>query len=280
MYRSVESVQADTQSLLLHDLPTVDASRQLGQSIQETVSELRGFLLLVGSEEQVESYRGEVLSKTDLVDIQLISLESLISSQQYQVINDEWSTIKATSADILAISHTDENLPAHSLFINEAAPIAEVALDQLQGLINDEAGKTEGGERKRLFKLYADGYNSLANALAALRDYLQYGAQDYLDKYVDLMKFHDQVVTQIGYKQSFMSDSDQSLWSLFNEMKALYVPLAKQVIEIRQSDGWNRSNSLMSDTLLPAINVVQNELNGIVSAQQQKSVIDRTKYPQ
>lgn len=271
VYRSVESVQADTQSLLLHDLPTVDASRQLGQSIQETVSELRGFLLLVGSEEQVESYRGEVLSKTDLVDIQLISLESLISSQQYQVINDEWSTIKATSADILAISHTDENLPAHSLFINEAAPIAEVALDQLQGLINDEAGKTEGGERKRLFKLYADGYNSLANALAALRDYLQYGVQDYLEKYADLMKFHDQVVTQIGYKQSFMSDSDQSLWSLFNEMKALYVPLAKQVIEIRQSDGWNRSNSLMSDTLLPAINVVQNELNGIVSAQQQKA---------
>lgn len=119
VYRSVESVQADTQSLLLHDLPTVDASRQLGQSIQETVSELRGFLLLVGSEEQVESYRGEVLSKIDLVDIQLISLESLISSQQYQVINDEWSTIKATSADILAISHTDENLPAHSLFRSE-----------------------------------------------------------------------------------------------------------------------------------------------------------------
>ncbi len=271
VYRSIESVQKDTQSLLMHDLPTVDASRQLGQSLQKTVSELRGFLLLVGSEEQVESYHAEVLSHIDYVDVQLISLESLISAQQYQIVNDEWSIIKAAATDILTLSHTDDNLPAHSLFINEAAPIAEVALDQLQGLINDEAGNAEGGERKRLFKLYADGYNSLANALAALRDYLQYGAQDYLDKYSDLMKFHQQVVEQIDDKTVFMSSSDQSLWSLFNEMKALYMPIAQQVIELRQSAGWNRSNNLMSETLLPAMSAVQMELNAIVNAQQQKA---------
>ncbi|MGR5346334.1 HAMP domain-containing methyl-accepting chemotaxis protein [Vibrio mediterranei] len=272
VYRSVQGLQTETQSLLLNDLPTVDASRQFGQSLQTTVSELRGYLLLVGSEEQVNQHQSQVLGHIDNVDVQLISLESLITAEQYQTISESWTAIRATASEILSLGHSDENLPAHTLFINEAAPIAEVALDQLQGLINDEAGRTEGGDRKRLFKLYADAYNSLANALASLRDYLQYGASDYLDKYHDLMKHHQNVVTQIGYKLDYLSDSDQSLWSLFNEMKSLYVPLANQVIELRQSDNWNQSNRLMAESLLPAIKQVQDELNAIVSFQQQNAL--------
>lgn len=271
VYRSVDGLQSQTHSLLQYDLPTVDASRQLGQSLQTTVSELRGHMLLVGSEEQVEQSKASVLQHMDGVDIQLLSLEGLLSDQSYQEINDSWNSIKESANQILDIAQTNENLPAHALFINEAAPIAEVALDQLQGLINDEAGRPEGGERKRLFKLYADAYNSLANALAAQRDYLQYGNQDYLDKYNDFLKAHAKVVEQIGYKTDLLSSSDQSLWSLFNEMKSLYTPLATQVIELRQSPNWNESNYLMSSALLPAIDTVQTELNSIVSTQQQKA---------
>lgn len=228
-------------------------------------------MLLVGSEEQVEQSKASVLQHMDGVDIQLLSLEGLLSDQSYQAINDSWSSIKESANQILDIAQTNENLPAHALFINEAAPIAEVALDQLQGLINDEAGRSEGGERKHLFKLYADAYNSLANALAAQRDYLQYGNQDYLEKYNDFIKAHAKVVEQIGYKTDLLSSSDQSLWSLFNEMKSLYTPLAAQVIELRQSPNWNESNYLMASTLLPAIDTVQTELNSIVSTQQQKA---------
>ncbi|MGR5092388.1 HAMP domain-containing methyl-accepting chemotaxis protein [Vibrio maritimus] len=271
VYRSVDGLQSQTHSLLQYDLPTVDASRQLGQSLQTTVSELRGHMLLVGSEEQVEQSKASVLQHMDGVDIQLLSLEGLLSDQSYQAINDSWSSIKESANQILDIAQTNENLPAHALFINEAAPIAEVALDQLQGLINDEAGRSEGGERKHLFKLYADAYNSLANALAAQRDYLQYGNQDYLEKYNDFIKAHAKVVEQIGYKTDLLSSSDQSLWSLFNEMKSLYTPLAAQVIELRQSPNWNESNYLMASALLPAIDAVQTELNSIVSTQQQKA---------
>ncbi|USD62559.1 methyl-accepting chemotaxis protein [Vibrio sp. SCSIO 43140] len=271
VYRSVDGLQSQTHSLLQYDLPTVDASRQLGQSLQTTVSELRGHMLLVGSEEQVEQSKASVLQHMDGVDIQLLSLEGLLSDQSYQAINDSWSSITESANQILDIAQTNENLPAHALFINEAAPIAEVALDQLQGLINDEAGRSEGGERKHLFKLYADAYNSLANALAAQRDYLQYGNQDYLEKYNDFIKAHAKVVEQIGYKTDLLSSSDQSLWSLFNEMKSLYMPLAAQVIELRQSPNWNESNYLMASALLPAIDAVQTELNSIVSTQQQKA---------
>ncbi|MFA0087482.1 methyl-accepting chemotaxis protein [Vibrio sp. 10N.261.51.F12] len=268
VYRSITQVQDQTRSLLQYDLPTVDASRQVGQSLQATVSLLRGYMLLNSSEAERESGQQLVLNAFDTTDIQLISLESLISVPHYNGLDESWSEIKSTAQEILTLSHSDDNLPAHSMFMNEAAPIAEVALDQLQGLINDEAGRSEGGERKRLFKLYADGYTSLANALAALRDYLQYGQQDYLEKYNDLMKYHKQVVKEIASKTALLSASDQSLWSLFNEMKALYFPLADQVIKIRQSSDWDQASYLMTASLIPTVDNMQTRLDTIVSEQQ------------
>jgi methyl-accepting chemotaxis protein len=269
VFRSVNQVQSQTTNLIQNDLPTVDASRHLGQSLQSMVSSLRGFMLTMGNEEYVAAYRSEVSQLIDAADIRFISLESLVDAEKYAELTELWDTIKYDAGEVLELGHTDEDLPAHELFINEAAPIAEVALDQLQGLINDEASRSEGGERKRLFKLYADGYTTLANALASLRDYLQYGQQDYLNKYNDFMKSHQNVVKEIGSMESLLSDSDESLWSLFKEMQALYLPLANQVVSLRQSSQWNQTNFIMDISLVPSLKEMESQLNDIVVTQQQ-----------
>ncbi|MEF1211396.1 methyl-accepting chemotaxis protein, partial [Vibrio alginolyticus] len=193
------------------------------------------------------------------------------SEQDFQAIQSQWDAVKVSLNKLIELSHSDENLPAHNLFINEAAPIAEVALDQLQSLINEESGNPFGGDRKRLFKVYADSYTSLANALSALRDFLLYGQQEHLDKYHDLIKYHNQSVAEIDSKLDRLTDNDQSLWSLFKEMQQLYFPLAEQVIALRQSPEWNESNLLMANELLPAADALDQSLETIVLAQQSRA---------
>ncbi|WP_050926257.1 methyl-accepting chemotaxis protein, partial [Vibrio harveyi] len=204
-------------------------------------------------------------------DESLPTLQALISEQDFQAIQSQWDAVKVSLNKLIELSHSDENLPAHNLFINEAAPIAEVALDQLQSLINEESGNPFGGDRKRLFKVYADSYTSLANALSALRDFLLYGQQDHLDKYHDLIKYHNQSVAEIDSKLDRLTDNDQSLWSLFKEMQQLYFPLAEQVIALRQSPEWNESNLLMANELLPAADALDQSLETIVLAQQSRA---------
>ncbi|HHF0534637.1 TPA: methyl-accepting chemotaxis protein [Vibrio alginolyticus] len=270
-YRNVTTVEQYASSLLKSDLPTVDTSRGIQQSVQASLSSIRAYMLLGGDEEASAVLSEDVRNIMASTDESLPTLQALISEQDFQAIQNQWDAVKVSLNKLIELSHSDENLPAHNLFINEAAPIAEVALDQLQSLINEESGNPFGGDRKRLFKVYADSYTSLANALSALRDFLLYGQQDHLDKYHDLIKYHNQSVAEIDSKLDRLTDNDQSLWSLFKEMQQLYFPLAEQVIALRQSPEWNESNLLMANELLPAADALDQSLETIVLAQQSRA---------
>ncbi|USD52143.1 methyl-accepting chemotaxis protein [Vibrio sp. SCSIO 43153] len=270
-YRNVTTVEQYASSLLKSDLPTVDISRGIQQSVQASLSSIRAYMLLGGDEQQSMHLSEDMRNIMASTDESLPTLQALISQQDFQAVQSQWDTVKESLNELLELSHSDENLPAHNLFINEAAPIAEVALDQLQNLINEESGNPFGGDRKRLFKVYADSYTSLANALSALRDFLLYGKQSYLDKYQDLIKYHNQSVAEIDSKLDRLTDNDQSLWSLFKEMQQLYFPLAEQVIALRQSAEWNESNLLMANELLPAADALDQSLETIVLAQQNRA---------
>ncbi|HCZ9259917.1 TPA: methyl-accepting chemotaxis protein [Vibrio alginolyticus] len=270
-YRNVTTVEQYASSLLKSDLPTVDTSRGIQQSVQASLSSIRAYMLLGGDEEASARLSEDVRNIMASTDESLPTLQALISEQDFQAIQTQWDAVKVSLNKLIELSHSDENLPAHNLFINEAAPIAEVALDQLQSLINEESGNPFGGDRTRLFKVYADSYTSLANALSALRDFLLYGQQDHLDKYHDLIKYHNQSVAEIDSKLDRLTDNDQSLWSLFKEMQQLYFPLAEQVIALRQSPEWNESNLLMANELLPAADALDQSLETIVLAQQSRA---------
>ncbi|EKK7177641.1 MULTISPECIES: HAMP domain-containing methyl-accepting chemotaxis protein [Vibrio] len=270
-YRNVTTVEQYASSLLKSDLPTVDTSRGIQQSVQASLSSIRAYMLLGGNEEASARLSEDVRNIMASTDESLPTLQALISEQDFQAIQTQWDAVKVSLNKLIELSHSDENLPAHNLFINEAAPIAEVALDQLQSLINEESGNPFGGDRKRLFKVYADSYTSLANALSALRDFLLYGQRDHLDKYHDLIKYHNQSVAEIDSKLDRLTDNDQSLWSLFKEMQQLYFPLAEQVIALRQSPEWNESNLLMANELLPAADALDQSLETLVLAQQSRA---------
>lgn len=271
IYQSISQVERRTQSLLSSDLPTVDTGRSVQQSLQATVSTVRAYMLLGADDVIGEQQKLALQARIKQVDESLPKLESLLVQQDYQKILHQWQVVKTSVQEISELSHSDENLPAHSLFLNEAAPIAEVALDQIQGLINDEASNKEGGERKRIFRLYADSYTSLANALASMRDFLQYGKQAHLDKYRDFLNAHDKYVAEIEDKKALLSDSDQGLWDLFKEMQQLYLPLAEQVIVQRKAPTWNAANQKMSAELIPSVERLNTTLEDLIVQQQQQA---------
>lgn len=268
LYNLVSQVETNANSLLNVDLPTVDASRSLQQSVQASMSSVRAYMLLGANENTAAELQSELAKTIASVDVLLPTLQAHLTSENYDQINRQWKSLVNAQSEIMRISHTEDNLPAHTLLLNEAAPIAEVALDQLQGLLNEEENNPFGGDRKRLIKVYADSYNSLANSLSVLRDFLLYGEQEYSDKYNDLIISHKKSVAEINAKIDRLSESDVNLWRLFEEMQKMYLPLADQVIALRQAPDWNNANFMMTNNVIPIATQLELSLEKIVQNQQ------------
>ncbi|MGI3027156.1 MCP four helix bundle domain-containing protein, partial [Vibrio cholerae] len=95
-YRSVSVLERHTQSLLNSDLPTVDTSRGIQQSIQATLSSVRAYMLLGSDEAAGETLKQQLNSIIAQTDESLPVLETLIAEQDYQTVVQQWGEVKAS----------------------------------------------------------------------------------------------------------------------------------------------------------------------------------------
>ena len=122
-YRNVSVLETHTNSLLQSDLPTVDTSRAIQQSIQATLSTVRAYMLLGSDEQTGENLKTKINTIISQTDESLPVLETLIQQQDYQNVVMHWNEVKASVNKIVEMTHTPENLPAHNLFTSEAAQL-------------------------------------------------------------------------------------------------------------------------------------------------------------
>ncbi|KDM89626.1 methyl-accepting chemotaxis protein [Photobacterium galatheae] len=271
LYFQITKVENHASSLLSVDLPTVDASRSIQQNAEFSVSSLRAYMLAADETRQAK-YRQQLDDAFVKVDAELVRLQSHVTQAQFEQVKADWNTLKTSALAVAELSHQPENLPAHHQLQFEAAPLAEVALDQLQGMINEEEGNPEGEGRKRLMKLYTDAYTTLSNGLGELRAFLINANQDNLDKFEEYMRAHNRAVSEIERKKENLTESQQGLWSLFKEMQDLYLPMATDVVMQRQAQDWNKAIYLMETETLLAVEQLAQTIEAVVREQQAVAV--------
>ncbi|CAJ1834887.1 methyl-accepting chemotaxis protein [Aeromonas salmonicida] len=229
----------------------------------------------------LSSLRGYLILGKDPVQASRLKQEwegawQAIEQQQFTpALAQSLKAFKGRQEQVWAIAHTEENLPAHTLMLLEAGPLAEAALDQLQSFANEEVATPQDqlpGDRRLLLKQVGDAYNSLSNALSALRDFLISGDPEYGTKYQDYYQFHQQRVAELKQQQAHFSEAQKSLWSLFEEMSAPFAELVGQVISKRQAPDWDQANHLMATDIEPALTQLASQLAAQVT--QTRSEVD------
>ncbi|MFB2830143.1 methyl-accepting chemotaxis protein [Aeromonas jandaei] len=244
VYYRLNQINQSQQTLLAQALPALQRDEASQKALVATVSALRGYLILGKDPAQAarlkQEWEGAWL---------------VITSQQFDVaLVQSLNSFKSSQEKVWAIAHTEENLPAHTLMLQEAGPLAEAALDQLQSFANEEVATPQdqlSGDRRMLLKQVGDAYNSLSNALSALRDFLISGDPEYRSKYEDYYKFHQQRVAELKQQSSLFSETERSLWQLFEEMGTPFSELVGQVISKRQAPDWDQANYLMAKEIEP-----------------------------
>ncbi|MFQ2092836.1 methyl-accepting chemotaxis protein [Aeromonas taiwanensis] len=258
VYHQLGRIEGSREVLLGQTLPALQRDEASQKALIATVSSLRAYLIL--GKDPVQGAR---------IQQEWEGAWHLIERQRFApALTRDLKGFKGAQEKVWALAHTEENLPAHTLMLLEAGPLAEAALDQLQSIANEEVATPEAalpGDRRLLLKQVGDAYNGLANALSALRDFLISGEKDYRDKYQDYYQYHQQRVAELKQQQEHFTEAQKGLWTLFEEMSAPFAELVGQVIEKRQSPDWNRANHLMATDIEPALTRLADRLATQVS---------------
>ncbi|WP_068977779.1 HAMP domain-containing methyl-accepting chemotaxis protein [Aeromonas sp. EERV15] len=242
-YRLTQINQAQ-HTLLEQALPALQRDEASQKALVATVSALRGYLILGKDPAQASRLKQEWESAWQAIAHQAFS----------PVLTQPLDTFKRQQEQVWTIAQSEENLPAHTLMLQEAGPLAEAALDQLQSFANEEVATPQDqltGDRRMLLKQVGDAYNSLANALSALRDFLISGDPEYRSKYQDYYQFHLQRVAEVKQQAALFTETQRSLWQLFEEMATPFSELVDQVISKRQAPDWDQANFLMATDIEP-----------------------------
>ncbi|MFM4997007.1 methyl-accepting chemotaxis protein [Aeromonas sanarellii] len=253
VYHQLGRIEGSQDALLAQALPALQRDEASQKALIATVSSLRGYLILGKDPAQSARLKQEWEGAWRLIERQSFTPDLTRSLRGF----------KEAQEKVWALAHTEDNLPAHTLMLLEAGPLAEAALDQLQSIANEEVATPQDqlpGDRRLLLKQVGDAYNGLANALSALRDFLISGEKAYRDKYQDYYQFHLQRVAEIKQQQASFTEAQKGLWTLFEEMSAPFAELVGQVIEKRQAPDWDRANHLMATEIEPALTRLADQL--------------------
>ncbi|MGY6038343.1 methyl-accepting chemotaxis protein [Aeromonas sp. AE23HZ002T15] len=253
VYHQLGRIEQSQYALLAQTLPALQRDEASQKALIATVSSLRAYLILGKDPAQGTRLKGEWESAWRLIEGQSFK-PALVQSLK---------GFKASQEKVWALAHTEENLPAHSLILLEAGPLAEAALDQLQSFANEEVATPQAdlpGDRRLLLKQVGDAYNGLANALSALRDFLISGEKEYQEKYQGYYQFHLQRVAELKQQEANFSEAQKGLWALFEQMSAPFAELVGQVITLRQAPDWDRANHLMATDVEPALTRLASQL--------------------
>ncbi|ELO1555856.1 HAMP domain-containing methyl-accepting chemotaxis protein [Aeromonas hydrophila] len=258
VYHQLGRIGQAGSALLEQALPALQRDEASQKALVATISSLRAYLILGKDPAQAARLKQEWEGAWQVIEHQQFTTELARSLKAF----------KTSQQKVWDIAHTDENLPAHTLMLQEAGPLAESALDQLQSFANEEVATPQDqlpGDRRLLLKQVGDAYNGLSNALSALRDFLISGDPDYRTKYQDYYQFHQQRVAELKQQEANFTEAQKGIWSLFEEMSAPFAELVGQVISKRQAPDWDQANHLMATEIEPALGQLATQLAGQVT---------------
>ena len=115
VYYRLNQINQSQQMLLAQALPALQRDEASQKALVATVSALRGYLILGKDPAQAARLKQEWEEAWQV-----------ITSQQFDVgLVQSLKSFKSSQEKVWAIAHTEENLPAHTLMLQEAGPLAE-----------------------------------------------------------------------------------------------------------------------------------------------------------
>lgn len=275
-------VSARLSRLVSRAIPTTSACDELMIGINQSLADLRGYMILGADPAKATSFRQQRRQSwkqidaavSQLDDVRLQMSETSEFSGSLRTIRTQLATLQTAQEDVESLAHTDGNIPAFQLLQKKATPLTDSMIQSLTSIIDEEGELEAIPERKRLLNLLADSRGSLAAGVDSIRTYLLSGDTRYRENFATHWENNTQAAAAVDATRDFLTATQLRNWDSYQRARKEYSPLPSQIFQMRQRADWNRANHVLATTAVPAataINQVLSQLKATAGEQRDEA---------
>ncbi len=245
-------------------VPTAAASAGLVNDINASLASLRGWMLT--GNQKFKAERAEVWAE---IDTTVEAMDGFSASWTNPANVATWQELKVTLAEFRGAQQQVENIansideqPASRIMLQQAAPRAQVLLQEITSMINEELALQASPARKALLGIMADVRGSAAISMANARAYLLSGNDDFRNAFDNSWAKNETRFADLAASSRLFTPSQNAAFERLSAARAELAPLPPQMFEIRASDKWNMANYTLITEAAPRAGIILNSLSG------------------
>ncbi|MFQ5652237.1 MAG: methyl-accepting chemotaxis protein [bacterium] len=257
--------------------PTVQASMTMLNGLNQSLSGLRGYMLLGKDkfkQERQTAWSEHIepsLEKMTEFSRNWTNPENIKRLQELRAILKDFAKYQQEIEDI---AQTEDNVPALKMLFKEAAPKADIMARSITELIDLEAKQAATKERKALLGMMADVRGTIGLGLANIRAYLLSGDQKFKDKFDKLWAKNDRRFNDLRNNQALLTAAQKAAFIELDKARTAFVPLPLKMFDLRGGKDWNLANSWLGAKAAPAAGKIKTILEAMVANQLSLSETD------
>ncbi|KJZ14877.1 hypothetical protein TW85_07235 [Marinomonas sp. S3726] len=224
VYIQLEKTKRNQELLLNVRAPTVEAGLMLTSGINQSLSGLRGYLILGDDPNKADIFKNERQLGWQGIDKALTALNQFSDNwtvaaniEKLKDMNTLIKEFRNAQQQIEDIAHTKDNIPSFDILLNQAAPKAAETIASLTNLIELEMDQASNPQRKALLKTLADSRASFALGLANIRAYLLSGDEKFKTNFLNLWQKNEAQFEILTTKSKLLSSSQSTEWNAYQE---------------------------------------------------------------
>ena len=259
----------DVQDRLLNvRAPTVKAGLQLSGGINQSLSGLRGYLILGSEPSKATRFKNERQKAWDNIESALLEMNSFAKNwtvAKNKVLLKEINTLinefRTAQQEIEDIAHTSKNIPSFNILMTSAAPTAAKTVASLTAIIDDELNQSSSSNRKLMLKTLADSRASFALGLANIRAFLLSGDAKFKQNFTNLWAKNVIQFDALKNMEQMFSATQRKHWQSYSNLREKFKPYVDEMFQSRSSNEWNKANSWLGTKAAPRAIRIQEILN-------------------
>ncbi len=270
-YVLIDKQQNQTDEVLDYNMPSVKHAISAQGEIHHALSMHRGYMIL-----GLQALADERVHTWDKINEHMAALETLsVGWEDEQAIanfaelKEVLTQFRAAQDQIAEVAHTDNNIPAQTVFLEDAMPHGHAMVSALEHVLVLERDQEATAERKLLVEYISAAKVHLLRAAQAITTYLIEGDDEAYAAVMQEVNSCQASVDRLKTMTHLFTTEQDADFARYIDERTQFLAIAQQSLDLRSAPDWCRSEDICLNQVTPLATKADELLGAIIESETQ-----------